>query len=65
MNGINDNTDLDIRDISMQINEYKMNIIQTLEEDNKEAEIPHYNQVVQMFNHFAQLCEHVIDKADD
>ena len=53
MNGINDNTDLDIRDISMQINEYKMNIIQTLEEDNKEAEIPHYNQVVQMFNHFA------------
>ena len=30
----------------MQVNEYKQNIMQTLEQDNQDQEIPHYNQLV-------------------
>ena len=39
--------------------------MQSLEQDNNDSPIPHFNQIVQMLNHYGLLNEHILNKIED
>ena len=57
--------DSELKEIGDQLQEYKENILTTLEQDHETAELPHYGQVTMMLSHYAQLTDHLVAKAGD
>ena len=39
--------------------------MQSLEQDNNDSPIPHFNQIAQMLNHYGLLNEHILNKIED
>ena len=53
---------IDYLEVREQTNDYRTNILELLENDNKESEILHYNEILQYLNHYTMLTEHSLER---
>ena len=56
---------IDFLEVKEQTEDYRINILELLENDNREKEIPHYNQIIQYLNQYAQLSEHSLQRQEE
>ena len=53
---------IDFLEVREQTNDYRTNILELLENDNKENEILHYNEILQYLNQYTMLTEHSLQR---
>ena len=53
---------IDFLEIKEQTNDYRTNILELLENDNKDDQIEHYSQIVQYLNQYGMLTEHSLQR---
>ena len=56
---------IDFLEIKEQTNDYRTNILELLENDNKDSQIEHYSQMVQYLNQYGMLTEHALQRMEE
>ena len=56
---------IDFIEVREQTNDYRTNILELLESDNKESEILHFNEIIQYLNQYTILTEHSLQRQEE